>query len=120
MRRLSFLIGVAICIAFVTPLFIFETTAASEKTRKDSKLNPAVVNTTPQTLPFSQDWSNPALITVNNDWTSVPGIVGYRGDDLVTVVNADPRQILADGSNTPINVIANSTNPGTLTSGGYG
>jgi hypothetical protein len=72
---------------------------------------------TPQTLPFSQNWTNTALITTNNDWSGVPGIVGYRGDDIVTGTGVDPRTILADGSATPISVIANQTNPDTFTTG---
>src|SRR5262245_25991213 len=39
-------------------------------------------DSTPQTLPFSQDWSNTTMITVNDNWTGVPGIIGYRGDGL--------------------------------------
>ncbi len=35
-----------------------------------------------QTLPFAQNWSNAALITVDDDWTGVPGIEGFRGDNL--------------------------------------
>lgn len=69
-------------------------------------------------LPFFQDWSDPSLITANNDWSGVVGIVGHRGDDLTTAIGADPQGILADGSATPVNVIANQTNPNTLTTGG--
>lgn len=72
----------------------------------------------PQTLPFSQNWANTALITANDDWSGVPGIIGYRGDDLTTSTATDPSTILADGSATPIDAIANQTNPDTLTSGG--
>ncbi|MFN0278122.1 MAG: hypothetical protein ACKVRN_05905, partial [Pyrinomonadaceae bacterium] len=45
-------------------------------------------NNTPQTLPFTQDWTNAGLITVDDDWSGVPGIIGYRGDDLNTVIGA--------------------------------
>jgi len=48
----------------------------------------------------------------------VPGIVGYRGDDLTTETGSDPQTILADGASTPVNVLANQTNPDTLLSGG--
>lgn len=75
-------------------------------------------DTTAQPIPFSQDWSNVGLITVNNDWSNVPGIIGYRGDDLTTATGTDPQTILADGSGTPVNVNANQTNPDTFTSGG--
>jgi hypothetical protein len=32
------------------------------------------LTTTPQTLPFSQNWTNTGLITANDDWSGVPGI----------------------------------------------
>ncbi|MBK8425636.1 MAG: hypothetical protein IPL27_06455 [Lewinellaceae bacterium] len=37
---------------------------------------------TAQPLPFSQNWTNTGLITVNDDWSGVPGIQGRRGDGL--------------------------------------
>lgn len=73
---------------------------------------------TPQTLPFSQNWTDISLITVSDSWAGVPGIVGYRGDDLTVLTGADPRTILADGSATPVDVNANQTNPDTFTTGG--
>lgn len=72
----------------------------------------------PQTLPFSQNWVNTGLITTNNDWSGVAGIVGYRGDDLITATGVDPSTILGDGSGTPVNVIANQSTPNTLATGG--
>lgn len=74
---------------------------------------------TAQPLPFSQNWTNIGQITADNDWSGVPGIIGYRGDDLVVVgATTDARTILVDGSATPVNVIANKTSPNTETSGG--
>jgi DNA/RNA endonuclease G (NUC1) len=73
---------------------------------------------TAQTLPFSQNWSNTGLITVADNWNGVPGIIGYRGDDLTTSTGTDPRNILADGTTTPVNVLANQLNPSTLATGG--
>lgn len=75
-------------------------------------------NTTPQALPFSQSWADNGLITVDDDWSGVPGIVGYRGDDLTTTTGVDPQTILADGTTTPVDVNANKTDPNTFTSGG--
>ena len=77
-------------------------------------------NNTPQTLPFSQNWTNVGLITTNDDWSGVPGIVGYLGDIADTsTTNVDPRTLLADYSTvSAVDVIANQTNPDTLTSGG--
>jgi hypothetical protein len=68
-------------------------------------------NTTPQTLPFSQNWSNTALISTDDDWSMVPGIIGYRGDDLNTVIGADLRTVTLDGSGTPVDVNANRSDP---------
>ncbi|GAB4024697.1 hypothetical protein GCM10028773_47960 [Spirosoma koreense] len=67
---------------------------------------------------FQQDWTNADLITTNDTWTNVPSLIGYRGDDLTTSTGTDPQTIVADGSTTPVNVLANQTNPNTLTSGG--
>ncbi|HEY0426194.1 MAG TPA: VCBS repeat-containing protein, partial [Pyrinomonadaceae bacterium] len=75
-------------------------------------------DTTPQTLPFSQNWTNTGLITADDNWSGVPGIVGYRGDDLSTTIDVDLRTVVADGSATPIDVNANRTDPDTFTSGG--
>src|SRR5262245_34801999 len=78
----------------------------------------AQADTTPQTLPFSQNWSNIGLITTDNDWSGVPGIIGYRGDDLTTATGTNPQTIVADGSGTPVNVEANETNPKVFATGG--
>ena len=70
-----------------------------------------------ETLPFSQDWTTTALISVDNNWTLVPAIVGHRGDDLTTSIGVDPQTILADGSATPVNVLANLVNPNATSAG---
>ena len=68
---------------------------------------PAGADNTPQAVPFTQRWLATSLITANDDWNGVAGILGYRGDDLTTAIGGDPRIILGDGSGTPIDVIAN-------------
>lgn len=74
-------------------------------------------DTNAQPLPFSQNWSNINLITVNDDWSAVPGIIGYRGDDpATTAAGIDPRTILADRS-APVNVVANQSAPNSFTTG---
>lgn len=70
----------------------------------------------PQPLPFAQDWSNTSLITANDDWSGVPGIVGYLGDGLTGATGTNPQTLLAFGSGV-IDVIANQTNPG-ISNGG--
>ncbi len=70
---------------------------------------------------FSQNWTNTGLITTSNDWSGVPGIVGYRGDELTTGLGVDPQTILSpttDTSTNPVNVNANQANPNTFTTGG--
>ena len=49
-----------------------------------------------QSIPFSQAWTNTGLITANDDWSGVPGIVGFRGDDLTASTGTDPQTLLAD------------------------
>lgn len=72
----------------------------------------------PQTLPFSQDWST-NLITTNDDWSPVPGIEGYLGQDITTATGADPQTLLTVSSlSNDLDVIANQSNPDTLTTGG--
>ena len=77
---------------------------------------PAWANTVPQSLPFLQDWSNAGLITGNDDWAGVPGIVGYRGDNLTSVDGADPQTLLV--LDAVLDVNANQTNPVTFNTGG--
>jgi hypothetical protein len=75
-------------------------------------------DSTPQLLPFNQNWSSTGQITTDDNWAGVPGITGFRGDDLTTATATDPQTILADGSGTPVDVIANQANPNTQATGG--
>lgn len=75
----------------------------------------AFADATYQTLPFSQDWSNTGLITEHDNWSGVPGIVGYRGDGLTGGTNTDPQTIL--GASDVIDVNANQTNTAFATGG---
>jgi len=78
----------------------------------------AGADSAPQGLPFAQAWSNTALITTSDDWSGVPGIVGYRGDALAGATGVDPQTILVDGTTTPVDVNANQTAPNSFTTGG--
>ncbi|MBV6443676.1 MAG: hypothetical protein EPGJADBJ_05459 [Saprospiraceae bacterium] len=73
---------------------------------------------TAQALPFSQDWSNNGLITVDDNWSGVPGIIGFRGDGITGATGADPQTLLADDNPGVVDVIANQTNPNTNNTGG--
>ncbi|HEX7880969.1 MAG TPA: VCBS repeat-containing protein, partial [Candidatus Eisenbacteria bacterium] len=72
-------------------------------------------NTTPQ-VSLSQNWSNASLITINDDWSQVPGIMGRLGDGLTNSGGIDPQTVLAD--QPTVDVIANQSVPGTLMAGG--
>ena len=65
----------------------------------------------PPTLPYLQSWSDPGLIATDDDWSSLPGIVGHRGDGLTAAPGVDPRSVTTDGSSTPVDVAANRTDP---------
>jgi predicted extracellular nuclease len=68
---------------------------------------------------FLQTWSNTGLITANDDWSGVPSIVGYLGQNITTGVGVNPQTLTTDSALTnDVDVIANQTNPNTNTSGG--
>ena len=69
-------------------------------------------------LPVTENWSDVSRITKDNDWSAVPGFLGYRGDKLAGKPGMSPQAIVADGLSTPVNVIANQTNPKSLRTGG--
>jgi predicted extracellular nuclease len=80
---------------------------------------PAHADTTPQSLPFTQNWTDIGLITANNNWAGVPGIEGFNGrDDTGSPTGVDPQTVLTIPPNNAINVLANQTNPNTNTTGG--
>jgi len=79
---------------------------------------PAGADTAAQALPFSQNWSDTGLIIANDDWSGVPGVVGYRGDGLTSVNDVDPQTVLSEGTPPVIDVNANQTNPNTFATGG--
>jgi hypothetical protein len=70
-----------------------------------------------QTLPFTQNWTNIGMITANDDWSGVPGIIGYRGDDVTASTGTDPQTLTGDGTVT-VDVNANIATPSTFISGG--
>lgn len=78
----------------------------------------ALASTTAQTLPYSQDWTNTGMVTVDGDWSGVPGCQGFNGNLLTTLTGTDPQTILADGTTTPISLYANKLDPTTFFSGG--
>ena len=79
---------------------------------------PLLADGTPQNLPVAQDWTNPGLLTVNDDWSAVPGFEGFRGDGLTSATGTNPQTILAADDPGVPDVNANQTNPNTFTTGG--
>ncbi len=76
----------------------------------------ALADTAPQLLPYTQDWSNPALLTVANDWSTTPGWLGSRGVGITFGTAGDPRTAL--GTSSDIFVSVNQTAPNTFNTGG--
>jgi hypothetical protein len=81
-------------------------------------VRPATANNVYQPLPYTQDWSNTGLITISDDWSGVPGVIGYRGDGLTSANDVDPQTVLGQESPLVVDVNANQTNPNTFTTGG--
>jgi predicted extracellular nuclease len=76
-------------------------------------------DTSPQTLPFAQNWTTTTLITANDNWSGVPGIEGYLGQDITTGTGTDPQTLLGVSSvANDLDVIANQSAPNTLANGG--
>lgn len=73
---------------------------------------------TPQPLPLVQNWTEATLLTADNDWSKVPGFMGYRGDKLTAKPGANPQAITEDGTGGLVNVIANQGKPSSLRTGG--
>ena len=72
---------------------------------------PASATDIPQVLPYDQDWTDTAMITANDDWSGVPGVVGYLGDVTPDLpATTDARTLLMPGSRT-VDVIANLAAP---------
>jgi predicted extracellular nuclease len=76
---------------------------------------PAPSDSTAQSLPFTQNWSNTGLITANDNWSGVPGIEGFfLRNDASTTSGVDPQTLLGDtfaGGGAPeLSVLANQTN----------
>jgi uncharacterized protein len=73
---------------------------------------------TSQKVGLVQDWSGTGLISKENDWSGVPGFVGYRGDKLIPKPGTNPQTVTADGTSTTVQVLANQRKPETLRAAG--
>jgi len=72
---------------------------------------PALANDTPQPPAFSQNWSDAGLIAANDNWSGVPGVEGFLGQDLTAATGADPQTVVAGASAAAgdLSVLANQT-----------
>jgi Lamin Tail Domain/Bacterial Ig-like domain/Secretion system C-terminal sorting domain/Endonuclease/Exonuclease/phosphatase family/Calx-beta domain len=59
---------------------------------------------------FIQNWSNTGLITANDNWSGVPGIQGFLGQDITTTTGTDPQTLTAVSAlANDLDVIANQS-----------
>ena len=77
-----------------------------------------LADNTYQSIPYTNNWTNIALINVDDVWTTVPGVLGYRGDNVTAAVGVDPQTLLADDSPGVIDINANKPDPLAFFSGG--
>lgn len=77
-------------------------------------------NNTAQSLPFSQNWTDTGLITGADDWSAVPGIIGFRGDNLTVATGIDAQTVVADDSPGVVDVVQNIPDPNVNSTGGVG
>src|SRR6516164_2950477 len=75
-----------------------------ERLTPDASFFPLVTGT------FAQNWST-APITADNDWSTVPSIVGYNGAGLAPTAGTDPQTVLPDGIGRDTTVLSNQTDP---------
>ncbi len=121
MRRISnYRMRIFWCLAALLAVGTFQFAASGFNTTSAQKIRQISPETnTPQALPFSQNWTNVGLITANDDWSGVPGIVGFLGnyDTVNAPTNVDPRTLLVPFVTNDVDVIANQVNVA-LTNGG--
>ena len=61
-------------------------------------------------FPYAQNWSDAALITVNDVWTGYPGVQGYLGQDITTATGVDPQTLTGESTvASDTDVVANAT-----------
>ncbi len=78
-------------------------------------------NSAAQTPPFGQDWHDTTLISDVDDWSGVPGFVGYLGQDITTATGVDPQTLLTDSTvANDVDVIANIPPAVNIQNGGVG
>src|SRR5687768_3575288 len=68
--------------------------------------------------PLFQNWTDTTLISANDNWSQIPSIRGYLGQDITTATGANPEGLRGVSSAAnDLDVIANQRVP-TITNGG--
>lgn len=117
----KFILSLAIVMSMAMPFRALDLVSI-DHSAKDAK-KAAVLNNSYfdlSTGSFSQDWTNAGLITVNDNWSGVPSIQGFLGQDMTTATGVDPQTLLAGASLVPndLDVLANQSAPNTVSNGG--
>ena len=86
--------------------------------------NSVYFNMSTGTMNFGVSAANAGQITVNDDWSGVASVEGYKGLNLTATHGIDPQTVLNTEfandqlPNTPTNVAANKGNPSAFNAGG--
>jgi len=75
-------------------------------------------NNSYQSLTYFNNWSAIALIAVDDDWSGVPGVLGFRGDNITAAVGVDPQTLTADDVPGVNDINANKPDPLAFFTGG--
>jgi len=117
MKR-NIILGVLLLLA-VSGGTMFMNRVSAQKEESESPVESRPESTVAQSVPFTQNWTNIGLITANDDWSGVPGIEGYLGQDITLATGVDPQTLLTTSAvASDMDAIANQAAPDTLTSGG--
>jgi hypothetical protein len=54
--------------------------------------------------PLTENWTNTARLAVDDDWSNVPSIIGYRGDNIPGTPGKDPQTITTDDTVVDVNI----------------
>lgn len=70
----------------------------------------AHADSTPQPLPYHQDWSDASLVVANDDWSHAPGVEGFLGQGITSGTGVDPQTLLGVSAVAgDLSVLANQT-----------
>lgn len=67
---------------------------------------------------LSQNWNTTTLLTTNDDWSGIPSIRGFRGDNLTATTAIDPQTVTAADDPGVLDLNANQTDPNVFNTGG--